>query len=621
MADSAIDSSASSSNESPASASASGSAPAPEVIIYGRVNAENEENLELLSSVAEHDALGRRAKVLRPSPSAQSGSASSSAAQPHRHDAIMQDAINSGYSEQGAQIRSRHLAGSSSKNDIAPLLSIPPELIDNVLSHLSAYDLASVSATCRTLRQHAISDRLWQLLVQQNVPAAQVATAGPCANYRELYTTHDRLWFLPKYKIWFGDRDMTGKLILVRYDTRRGCIEGYQLVAVSKPSTFEHWSADHHVIIHGFDPAVRLHLDKPVLQFRVQDRQEDGGFSKRPGANRFADEMPMALDERLGGMFSNFLLAKPLDSEEADRRMQLKYPLGNTWPPPVVPADHYVSCAQVGRNALSPQDRPRRRSQVSDQTFYIRQWMELTGTPSPLRFLGQRGLADALHAFADEIVEEEAAGAGAGAGTLGVHIGEETTTYSTLDPALYTPTPEKPWRGIWVGDYSAHGCEFLLIHQPDDPPATDAELGIFRQEHESDEAWEQKRLDARRYRGLLEGIKLTGDPNIPRGEYTFVADDLGPDGFVETATDAQFAGARIVKSKGHIAGTGFQGRKQKHSLAKSIGFYAKANKVVSDKFIESQLILISPNRLAQHWIGFGHISFLERVNIDQLLVP
>lgn len=362
---------------------------------------------------------------------------------------------------------------------------------------------------------------------------------------------------MPKFKIWFCDRDLTGKLVLVRYDTRRGCIEGYQLVAVSHQSTFEHWSADHDVIIHGFEPVVKLHLDKPVLQFRVQDRKEDGGFSKRPGANRFADEMPMALDERLGGMFSNFLLTRPMDSEEAVRRLARGYPYGNMWPSPVIPANHYVSGAQSGRGvaALSPQDRPQSRAQVSDQTFQIRQWMELTGTPSPFRFMGQRGLAGALQALVDEIMEEEAMGAGAGA--LGVHIGEELVTYSTLDPSLYTPTPERPWRGIWVGDYSAHGCEFLLIHQPDDPPATDAELGIFRDEHDSDEAWEKKRLEARMYRGRLEGIKLTGDPNIPRGEYSFVANDLGPDGFVETATDAQFSGARIVKSEGHIAATGF----------------------------------------------------------------
>ncbi|KAH6609022.1 f-box domain-containing [Trichoderma cornu-damae] len=606
--------------EATATATATASSTSHETPIYGRVDAANEDSLDLLSSAAE-----RGVKPPRPSPAS---------AQRHRHAAIVKgiaaassrafgslgmqrplgltngrpwlgaDSSGSGRPEQDAQMPSHRLAGSS--DGAPPLLTIPPELVDAILSHLSALDLAAASATCRALRRHALSDLLWQPLVQQNVPGVQVASAGPCASYRELYATHDRLWFLPRYKIWFCDRDLTGRLVLVRYDPRRGCIEGYQLVAVSSQSTFEHWSADPEVIIHGFEPVVKLHLDRPVLQFRVRDRQEDGGgISQRPGANRFADEMPMALDQRLGGMFSNFLLTTPLRSEEVGRLLELGYPYGSMWPSPVIPANHYVSGVQSGPGHSRPRrhDRPRRRSEVSDQTFRIRQWMELAGTPSPLRFMGQRGLVGALQALVEEMIEEEAAGAaaaaGAGASALGVHIGEELITYSTLDPALYTPTPEKPWRGIWVGDYSGHGCEFLLIHQPDDPPATDAELGIFRGEDDSDEAWQQKRLDARVHRGRLEGIKLTGDPNVPRGEYTFVVNDLGPDGLVGTATDAQFAGARIVKSQGHIAATGF----------------------LRDKFIESQLILISPNKLAQHWIAFGHVSFLERVNIDQFLVP
>jgi hypothetical protein len=42
---------------------------------------------------------------------------------------------------------------------------------------------------------------------------------------------------------------------------------------------------------------------------------------------------------------------------------------------------------------------------------------------------------------------------------------------------------------------------------------------------------------------------------------------------------------------------------------------------ISDKYIESQLIMVSHNTLAQYWVGFGHISFYERVNIDQFLSP
>lgn len=74
----------------PASASAS-AAGAP--IIYGRVDAANEDNLELINGVDEHGASERRAKVLRPSPSAQPG------AQPqaHRDAAIMQGTATSSH--------------------------------------------------------------------------------------------------------------------------------------------------------------------------------------------------------------------------------------------------------------------------------------------------------------------------------------------------------------------------------------------------------------------------------------------------------------------------------------------------------------------------------------------
>lgn len=40
-----------------------------------------------------------------------------------------------------------------------------------------------------------------------------------------------------------------------------------------------------------------------------------------------------------------------------------------------------------------------------------------------------------------------------------------------------------------------------------------------------------------------------------------------------------------------------------------------------EKYIDSQLIMISHNRLAQYWLGFGHISFYERVDIDGFLDP
>ncbi|PNY25613.1 Uncharacterized protein TCAP_04449 [Tolypocladium capitatum] len=552
---------------------------------YGRVDAEDETNPSLPEGLPDHWARHRLVGASnRPLDTIQGNSASQQQQQQH------------GASRMGPPSQS-----------VSPLVALPSELVDGILSHLSAYDLATVSATCRALHKHAASDFHWHRCVQQNVPGQAVAGPGPCASYRDLYAAHDRLWFLPKHKIWFCDQDLTGKLVVVRYDQRRGCIEGYQLLAVSNRTTLEHWPADHQVIIHGFEPRVRLHLDKPVLQFRVQDGLEDRGFGSRPGANRCADEIPMVLEDRMGGMFSNFLLTRPLAAEAAEASLATSYPYGNIWPPPTIPARHRVSGSRSGHGVVdpSPGDRPRSRREVSDQAFRIRQWMEMVGTPAPPGLMGQAGGFAGMVQVLTGLGSTAGLGAGpaaahpGGATGIPVHIGEEAITYSTLDPVLYTPTPTKPWRGIWVGDYSGHGCEFLLINQPDDAPVTDVELGLVRRGRETDGEWEQRRLDGRVYRGRLEAIKLTGDPNVPRGEYTFVAEDLGPAGYVGVATDAPFVGARVVQSKGHVAATGF----------------------VSDKYIESQLLLISPNRLAQYWVGFGHISFFERVRLDDFIVP
>jgi len=253
------------------------------------------------------------------------------------------------------------------------------------------------------------------------------------------------------------------------------------------------------------------------------------------------------------GVFSNFILTRPVEERQ---NMQL-------WPPPTIPARHRVRNASQ-ESFVGTGHKPHARSQVSDQAFRIRRWMEmLSGSNSP-----------------------------------GLHLGEEVYTYATLDPKLYTPTEEKPFRGIWVGDYSGHGCEFLLMHQPDNEEPFD-EASVVQGEDETPQEWEIRKKEERIYRGSLEAIKLTGDPNVPRGEYTFISDDISKSGYIRTITEKRFKGARIVKSRGHIAARMFR----------------------NDKYIESQLIMISHDRLAQYWVGFGHISLYERVQIDNFLSP
>ncbi|KAK3317781.1 hypothetical protein B0T19DRAFT_435566 [Cercophora scortea] len=500
---------------------------------------------------------------------------------------------------------------------VCRLVSLPTELINSILSYLCPADLVAVSATCHALRIHAHDDRLWRAFVQASVPGVRITSSYPCDSFRTLFQVHEPRWYLPRHKIWFSDGDLTGRLVIARYDQRRGCIEGYQLVAVSTRTAFQTWQADSNVIIHAFEPKVMLHLDKPVLQLSADNpaqqyhrsilsinlREPEGGSSESTHipSSRFRPEIPMPLGSS-DTVRSNFIHARIIPPLSPTELSSLSFPYNDIWPPPTIPAPHrvfsasprvdrilgsFTTLAHAGSPNTTPADEngsnnnnnyllsddpaPRSRREMSDQTFRIRKWLEVRDITIP----------------------------GIEAGSVGLHIGEEISTYATLDPALYTPTPTKPYRGIWVGDYSGHGCEFLLIHQPDDDDPLDADTTLVRGADETDESFAQRKADQTVYRGRLEAIKLTGDPNVPRGEFTFVVDDLGDDGFLEVVQDEPFKGARVVKSRGHIANTGF----------------------VNDMYIESRLILLSHDRLAQYWVEFGHISFFDRVDIDKFIVP
>ena len=182
-------------------------------------------------------------------------------------------------------------------------------------------------------------------------------------------------------------------------------------------------------------------------------------------------------------------------------------------------------------------------------------------------------------------------------GISSIRMGESVTTFGTLLSESYTPTPAKPFQGLWVGDYSGHGCEFLLVMQkrvsrnapriapsswrpeefereemrynvelddffqnnprsdepaetsPSPPPASSRQDGVGSDaDSEPDEVVYNR----------LEAIKLTGDPNVPRGQYTWIAEDIGPDGLIRIANEDPFKGARVVKSVGHTAARGFR---------------------------------------------------------------
>ena len=190
-----------------------------------------------------------------------------------------------------------------------------------------------------------------------------------------------------------------------------------------------------------------------------------------------------------------------------------------------------------------------------------------------------------------------------------VRMGEDVTTWSTLLESSYTPTKRKPWQGIWVGDYSAHGCEFLLVLHKGandrqrgrltrrsstasglpsgiafvDPDIAEGD-GMGNSALAEDDAEMETDMDSSgdpndRPSGRIEAIKLTGDINVPRGQCTWFADEIGDEGLVRIAHEELFQGARIVRSMGHVADRGFK----------------------DDRFISSQLIMKDPDTLAQYW--------------------
>ena len=80
--------------------------------------------------------------------------------------------------------------------------------------------------------------------------------------------------------------------------------------------------------------------------------------------------------------------------------------------------------------------------------------------------------------------------------------------------------PGTPYQGLWVGDYSAHGAEVLLFLQ--------------------------------RTPTMLEVIKVTGDPNVGCGEYSFIVPNLIEPSRV--SNEEEFVGVRAVQGSGQIAG-------------------------------------------------------------------
>ncbi|KAF4553147.1 Hypothetical protein D9617_8g051610 [Elsinoe fawcettii] len=558
-----------------------------------------------------------------------------------------------------------------SGDQTSPLLALPTELMLQCISYLTPIDLARASQTCQALHKSASTETLWQTHVNSNLPTP-LSSPAPLGSFKELYAAHNAYWFLPRQQLWISDSEPCGQLVIARFNPNKGSIEAHAVVAERGEHTVSAWSENNSVMIHGFDPLVQLHLDRPILKLTVGGRRVSvsqssprgplsGFWSTEPSPKeppKLSQEILMdcAHTNSPAGVRTSFVLSRDLPSHLINEGSAV-------WPPLNIPAPTRTRNLS-GSDFSSLSHRPSKHSEISKNTFRVRRWMEYANRRNSSNLAQFSGLdrlsvAPGLSFFASS--------------ANGINLdrrGENVTTFGTIDPAAYTPTARKPWRGIYCGDYSGHGCEFLLVLQPDEgtedplpeglnwlnewltgerPRTTNtvndltartytrmneiltnmAERDGFRHranafdeesededEEEDDDEWEEPegvRGELGRqtsvaadsavesediYSGRLVAIKLTGDPHVPRGQITFIAPDLGEKGLVRTAEEDIFRGARVVRSAGHVANRGF----------------------VHDEYIPSQLILVSHDRLAQYWQGFGHISFYKRVDLSALMV-
>ncbi|APA06800.1 hypothetical protein SS1G_04576 [Sclerotinia sclerotiorum 1980 UF-70] len=441
----------------------------------------------------------------------------------------------------------------SSNDTQLNLTHLPVELLRQIASYLSPCDLTKLGKSCKTLFEVAKTDSLWRRLVQENVPGVNLDSPAPCQSFKELYKSHDPHWFLTKNKLWFSDSRNYGQILISKYHPETGSIGLYRLITEKLPPHFFAWKDDISVIVHCFEP--RVYLSQYCLRLDVNSYSHRSLSDLGEAERRLKGELPLVRSDDPGSRaFTNFILAKSLVG-----RNLANAPQEGKWPPPNVPAKSRVDLSAVcDQSSTTTWGRPEDRSQINEQSFRTRFWLEMNGQ---------------------------------------VRMGEDIQTWSTLDFGLYTPTEDKPFRGIFVGDYSGHGCEYLLLDQRDGFQKND-EPNILERKDETPEVWEAKKRHAKIYKGSLCAIKLTGDPNIPRGQISWIADDISDNGLVRHGEQA-WPGARIVKSRGQIANQGYR----------------------NSKFIETELIMISHDVLAQHWLPFGHISFFHRVNIDDFIKP
>ncbi|KAJ6256786.1 hypothetical protein Dda_8653 [Drechslerella dactyloides] len=428
------------------------------------------------------------------------------------------------------------------------LLSLPSEIINNILFYLPEMSLYAVSLTCHALQSHSLTDSLWQNILGW----PDLTSPYPYPSYRALHHALSPHLFLRR-KIFIGDNQFFGSVLATRYMPVSGSIEAFRVITTP--------AIHHDVNWWSWDPTIPIYpYDTRVGLWREADLKITPNFHES-GLRRI---QPVC---RGKGVFSSYVRAQAILKKDVYHQMAV-------WPPQTIPAETRV------RNESATGFRSSAGSSMTlawsvnidgeeipvnegERAFGrpggpVMQWSPYIPTPTASKDPDARWKVDEARSKSGFLSTsafriKKWAVLSVNAEMDDPRIGEDVETFAEVDEALWTPTKEYPYRGIWVGNYTPHAHELLLFHQPETTGG-------------------EKRLEV---------IKLTGDPNVPRGEYTWIIDDLSQPLRTADESEHEWPGAKVYKARGHIADHGFS----------------------MDRYVDIQVILPDPQRDWQKEVG------------------
>ncbi|KAF8420515.1 hypothetical protein EV426DRAFT_644436 [Tirmania nivea] len=521
------------------------------------------------------------------------------------------------------------------------LCSLPNELLLQILTYLPPVSLCSLAKTCSFFSQLTLDDTLWHAFVAQ----LRISSPAPYKSFRELYVSlRPHLYLAPH--LWFSTRRIGGSLYVFRYNPQTGNIEGVPLVGLRgwngprsgtggeggyisdddqtlSIATFKRPK----VRCFGNDPKVKIvcgpdtYYDKKtglmvdratgdtwksgeegvvsLGRVKLVPRDPRAETTARPkGVNHISSYSEDDSDEHEQLDVSQLQLGIPTTPRTPVRDNHDR----TLWPPSMIPSREYVRLPPIGKggahsmadwdvNVTSPQELPHafpRSDSNAIPTYCSSLFPEPPLTP-----------LDESFAFDHVYVYRSMENSNVWAPPTSCSVFQTVDLFTKVHPSLYTRQalsstiePEKAntdLGGVWLGDYFTHGPEFLLFQHP------------------------------RKYNKRLEVTKLTGDINVPRGEYTFIVPNIGHDSedgrsnlpssfvrYAQPATDPKiWSGKPVYKGQGQLAHRGFTRRT-----------WNEMELVVLDSGSVPEK---NNGEVAVVWKVLHHASRARRVDVDRLL--